>query len=175
MFTKLSNIEHFSEEDDDLPDVTIIKEPREKYTNNIQPQRLDPNVMFSQRNINSDTDLYDILLKERKLEQHLRRLEQMERNSNDSMFEQYFNRKIEKMKHKETTNPRTEFSCIEISKHIESCPVCSKLYNQKNETETVYVKEDNCEDCNKWKNWCIILGAMCIILFLIILKIYLVK
>lgn len=175
MSTKLSTIEHFSEEDDVLPEVTIIKEPRETYNKNIQPRRLDPTVMFSQRNIKSDSDLYDILLKERKLEQHLQRLEQIERNSNESVIEQYFSRQIEKMKHKVTTEPTTQFSCVEVAKHIENCPVCSKLYNQKNETETVYVKEDNCEDCNKWKNWCIILGAMCIILFLIILKIYLFK
>lgn len=174
MFTKLSNIGHFSEDDDFLPDVTLIEEPIEMHNKNVQPQRVDPYALFSQRNMNN-TDVYDTLMKERKMEQYLQRLEQMERHSNETMIDQYFTRQIEKMKHKETMTPRTQFSCLEVSTHVENCPVCSKLYKQKNDTETVYVKEDNCEDCNKWKNWCIILGAMCIILFLIILKIYLIK
>lgn len=177
MFTKLSNIEHLSEENQDLPDITINEEPlhqnNEIHNKNIQVSRIDPYALFSQRHT-ENAQSYEIFMKERQLEQQLQRLEQMQRNTSESMFEQYFNRKIEKMKNKETMQPKTEYSCVEISKHIESCPVCSKLYNER-KTETVYVKEDNCEDCKKWKNICIILTSVCIILFLIILKIYLFK
>jgi len=65
-----------------------------------------------------------------------------------------------------------DMKCTDVFDHIKSCKVCSKLY-----------KEDHlhCESCNQsqqqtddgktdYKPACIILGGVCIILFLIILK-----
>jgi hypothetical protein len=187
MFTKLSTIRNLSS---DLPDITINEYPgqineypgqmneypgqiNETQNNYIRQLQTDPYVMFTQRQT-ADTQLYTNLIKERELEQKIKRLEELERTNSMSMIDQYVSRQIEHMKYKEPHVSKNEPTCVEISKHIEDCPVCSKLYNQKTK-ETVYVKEENCEDCSKWKNWCIILAGICIVLFLIILKIYLFK
>jgi len=73
----------------------------------------------------------------------------------------------------------TDIKCTDIFEHIQSCKVCSQLYNEYH---------GNCKTCNnshsptiikesksEYKNTCVILGCICIILFLIILKLLISK